>query len=168
VRRSVDDGGFAGLTVTGLVALVAALGVAGLAMVLMLGSTAPVLRSLLRSQLRARWFPERSPTRPVVSTSPAGAPSVIEEPRLAGAPVSLPENCDNFDDAQLVMAWRRSFVQLQMAAGEADRLAAVNTRQRCLDELYRRHPRGMAAWLAAGARASGDPTRYIDGQRPGG
>lgn len=40
-------------------------------------------------------------------------------------------------------------------------LRVVQQRQLYLDELERRNPAGLAAWLASGARAAGDPTRFI-------
>jgi hypothetical protein len=164
IWRSIDAGVTAGVTATGLVALVAALGIVGLTLVLLLGGTAPILRS----QVQARWLPPRFPSRAGVSTYQIVAPVVLEKPRLAGPRVSPTEDCETLDSAELVMAWRRSFVALQQAASRADQLAAVEQRQRCLDELYRRHPEGIASWLAAGARASGNPMPYLGDppQRP--
>jgi len=37
----------------------------------------------------------------------------------------------------------------------------VEQRQLYLDEFERRNPTGLAEWLASGARAAGDPTRFI-------
>lgn len=34
-------------------------------------------------------------------------------------------------------------------------------RQRCLDELERRDPDGLHAWLGSNASAGGDPSRFL-------
>jgi hypothetical protein len=68
-------------------------------------------------------------------------------------------------DAQLCTAWRISFSALEKASTEQQRLRIVAERQNCLDELERRNPHGLAAWLASGARAAGDPTRFVLGDR---
>jgi hypothetical protein len=68
-------------------------------------------------------------------------------------------------DAQLCTAWRVSFSALEKARTEQQRLRIVEERQDCLDELERRNPHGLAAWLASGARAAGDPTRFVLGDR---
>ncbi|MDN5798209.1 MAG: hypothetical protein L0H79_21020 [Intrasporangium sp.] len=65
-------------------------------------------------------------------------------------------------DTQLCHEWRRSFTALQRAVGDPARLTAViQTRARYLDELERRHPAAFLAWLAHGARAASDPSRYL-------
>jgi hypothetical protein len=147
IRRSIDVGVSAGLVVTGLGGLVAALGALGLVVVLVLGGTSPIHPNGMGPQ----------------STL---IPAVLEEPRLAAAATSLPRDCEGLDSAELAMAWRRSFVLLQRAASKADRLAAVEIRQRYLDELCRRYPEGIASWLASGARASSNPMPFIGEQPP--
>jgi hypothetical protein len=71
----------------------------------------------------------------------------------------------NLDDEALCLAWRRSFLLLDGARSAAERLAVVEQRQQYLDELHRRSPKGLAAWLASGARASGNPLPYVDDAR---
>ncbi|WP_406047119.1 hypothetical protein [Kribbella sp. NBC_00889] len=43
------------------------------------------------------------------------------------------------------------------------RLRIVDERRAYLDEIERRSAHGMAAWLASGPRAAGDPTRFVLG-----
>ncbi len=69
------------------------------------------------------------------------------------------------DDEALCLVWRRSFLRLETARSAAERLAVVEQRQKYLDELQRRSPEGLAAWLAAGARASGNPLPYVGDAR---
>jgi hypothetical protein len=64
------------------------------------------------------------------------------------------------DDA-LCLAWRASFSALQRADSPSQRLSIVDERRAYLDEIERRNARGMAAWLASGARAAGDPSRFV-------
>jgi hypothetical protein len=42
---------------------------------------------------------------------------------------------------------------------------AVAVRQRFLDEFERRNSSGLAAWLASGARAAGNPLPYLTESR---
>lgn len=95
---------------------------------------------------------------------------------LASAPVSqfppaheaayvvraVPDAAELSDDA-LCLVWRASFSALQNATSPAQRLRVVEERRVYLDELERRNARGMSAWLASGARAAGDPSRFVLG-----
>ena len=68
---------------------------------------------------------------------------------------------DAMNDATLCLAWRTSYVALQRPVPLAIRVRVVDRRQEFLDEFERRNARGFEAWLASGARAAGDPTKYI-------
>ncbi|MEV6412527.1 hypothetical protein [Kribbella sp. NPDC051718] len=63
--------------------------------------------------------------------------------------------------AQLCQQWHDSFEDLQTAMTPAARLRIVTARQRCLDELERRDPDGLNAWLSSAASAAGDPSRFV-------
>jgi hypothetical protein len=63
--------------------------------------------------------------------------------------------------ADLCQAWRRSFLLLCSATSILERTRIVGCRQLYLDELERRSPRGLRAWLDSGARAAGSPERYV-------
>ena len=75
---------------------------------------------------------------------------------------------ESLDDDALCLAWRRSFLVLQSARSDRDRLAVVAQRQRYLDELERRSPQALETWLASGARAAGNPLPFLRGHRPQG
>lgn len=81
------------------------------------------------------------------------------------APVPRPEmppaTLRDLDDEELCLAWRRSFVQLQHATSASVRMLRVQQRQLILDELERRSPDGLAAWLASGCRAAGNPLPFL-------
>jgi hypothetical protein len=103
------------------------------------------------------------------SDSPSAPPSESSgqtaESAAAEAGDDAPRQPQALTDAQLCTAWRVSFSALEKASTEQQRLRIVEERQDCLDELERRNPHGLAAWLASGARAAGDPTRFVLGDR---
>lgn len=65
----------------------------------------------------------------------------------------------------LCRAWRRSYSRLQQATALPVREQLVLERERMLDELQRRDQEGFARWLDSGARAGGDPSRYLASDR---
>lgn len=66
--------------------------------------------------------------------------------------------------ADLCRQWRDSYDALRHATSDVHRLRIVMERQRCLDELGRRDPEGLQAWLASSASAAGDPERFLRSQ----
>jgi len=66
-------------------------------------------------------------------------------------------------DEALCRAWRASFSALQKASSPTQRFRIVDERRAYLDEIERRTVHGMAAWLASGPRAAGDPSRFVLG-----
>jgi hypothetical protein len=68
--------------------------------------------------------------------------------------------------AELCRRWHDSFEDLQNAVTPAARLRVVTARQRCLDELERRDPDGLNAWLSSTASPAGDPSRFVRLVRP--
>jgi hypothetical protein len=75
--------------------------------------------------------------------------------------VTEPDKVGLLDDRALCLAWRRSFVTLQHSRTGPSMLTVVEQRQLYLDELERRNPAGLSAWLESGARAAGDPSRFF-------
>jgi hypothetical protein len=123
----------------------------GTGLVVLLGtSTASVLVALLVVGGPAALLVRRS-FRPIEPAAP-GFPVSAEVRPLELATLSTPELC---------LAWRRSYIALgDLPAGPA-RGELVTLRQSLLDELERRDPAGFHRWLDAGARAGGDPSRYL-------
>lgn len=66
-----------------------------------------------------------------------------------------------FSDEQLCRAWRTSSAALSEQRPADQRLRLVDERQAYLDELERRHPDGVAAWLASGACLDDDLPSYL-------
>jgi hypothetical protein len=124
--------------------------------------TCPDLRRWGRALLGRDTVPEPAPAAPPVRRT-TRAPTVRELP-----PAPLPaEGAESFvvpdvmGDDDLCRAWCSSFVALQRSDTEEARMRVVGIRAIYLDEIERRHPDAFQAWLAAGARASQDPRRYL-------
>jgi hypothetical protein len=64
--------------------------------------------------------------------------------------------------SQLCREWLDSYQALSQATSATARLRIVMARERCLDELERRDPDGLQAWLASAASAGGDPSRFLN------
>ncbi|MFG1912356.1 hypothetical protein [Kribbella sp. NPDC048928] len=60
--------------------------------------------------------------------------------------------------ADLCRQWRDSYEALHRAKTGRQRLRIVLERQLCLDELGRRDPEGLEAWLTS---AASDPSRFL-------
>jgi hypothetical protein len=67
---------------------------------------------------------------------------------------------EQLEDGQLCRLWRWAFWELQQQSTAPEILDLVALRQACLDELERRNPSALYAWLASGARASGGPEKF--------
>lgn len=68
---------------------------------------------------------------------------------------------ENLADDALAWAWRLSYNLLQLAEQPEERASVTRLRQGYLDEMERRNPAGLTAWLDSGARAAGDPARFL-------
>lgn len=63
--------------------------------------------------------------------------------------------------AQLCALWRKSSAGLRGAHTPAARASVVSARGVLLDELERREPEVMLAWLESGALEPGGPSAYL-------
>lgn len=61
----------------------------------------------------------------------------------------------------LCRQWQSSYEELKTETAVSRRLEIVQARARCLEELERRDPAGLQAWLASNASAAGDPARFL-------
>jgi hypothetical protein len=68
---------------------------------------------------------------------------------------------------ELCKQWQDSYEALRGATTARARLRIVEARQHYLDELERRHPRGLNAWLEDAASAAGDPSQFLAGEDGG-
>ena len=73
----------------------------------------------------------------------------------------------HLSEADLCGLWRSTFWELHRQHTSEERLILVSLRQICLDELGRRNPEGVRAWLSSGARANSSPDRFLHPPHPG-
>ncbi|MFF0341831.1 hypothetical protein [Kribbella sp. NPDC004875] len=143
--------------------LIAVLGFTGVLIGLLFAVTTPALLSKLpRRQPEKKARPTAPPPLP---PQPSRSASSTQPPQDTTAPSRPAHELDALDDQALCWAWRRSFRLLEAAPSAIERLSVVVQRQQYLDELHRRSPEGLAAWLASGARASGNPLPYVEDAR---
>ncbi|NVM99833.1 hypothetical protein [Arthrobacter sp. SDTb3-6] len=108
---------------------------------------------------------------------PAPSDDACREPRRseAAALPAIPVDAEGFapcvralDDGGLCQAWRGSYRWLEGAHTLALQAYVVALRQAYLDELERRDPDGLEAWLQSRPRPRGGPDKFIhhgpDGQ----
>jgi hypothetical protein len=117
----------------------------------------PAVRKLIGPDafaVAAAELPEADPSSEGRFTGPAAKSSF--------GPVDLAtSDVRSMGTRQLVRDWRRSFVALEHASDPATKMAVVKARQVLLDELERRDPEGLHDWLESGARAAGDPSKFM-------
>jgi hypothetical protein len=89
---------------------------------------------------------------PVASQSKEPGPPAGDE--VAGLLAGL-------SPGELCILWRSTFWELKKQHTADECLTLVTLRQSCLDEIDRRDPSGLQAWLESGARASGGPERFL-------
>jgi hypothetical protein len=77
------------------------------------------------------------------------------------AAAGFPSTVDHLSTADLCRAWCRSTTALRGSASVSYRAAVVGLRAAYLDELERRHPVGVAAWLSCEDWAAVDPMPYV-------
>ena len=153
------------LGVTAVAGMVAVFQSLGLLVVVMLFGSSPAVTTAIR----VLWHSVMdTPDTAQRDGPPAQAHATRADVDLSGAPTPAvpatwwsPEEFGSLDDVSLCLAWRQSFILLESAQSPEDRFAVVEQRQRCLDELQRRYPQGVAAWLSSGARASGNPLPFL-------
>ena len=163
-RRATVGAAASGVGVIAVAGLVVVLQVVALVVLLALTMSAPPVVRVLQGKLTLK-APKPAtaaddqppPEQPLDDLDgaqwPAPDPATVEQ--------SLPMAPEDLDDDALCWAWRRSYVVLQRSRSAATRLHVVEVRQAYLDELERRNALGLAAWLASGARAAGNPSRFI-------
>jgi hypothetical protein len=95
-----------------------------------------------------------------------GTPERPEERASVPDPESEQELLRALSDDELCRQWRFSFTALAEARSPDQRAEVVRARQLYLDEIERRHPLELQAWLDSGARAAGNPMPFL-GRSPG-
>jgi hypothetical protein len=138
--------GLAGGALAGLVALAGPAGAVPVALVLM--ASPPALRSCRRA-LGAISRPSDDQLYTLARSLAYMSPGYL--------PFELAPDLRMLSDDQLDRAWRESRPALLTDAGRRELLHAVEERGRYLDELERRQPGLLKAWLAAETGEPGEP-----------
>lgn len=167
-RRAAVGAGLSGVGVVALAGLVVVLEAGALVVGFATALSSPPVVAALRGRFGTKASkPHHEPADPEEHSRADRPLDDLEEADWAApdpsatVEQSLPTAPQDLDDDALCWAWRRSYVVLQRSRSEATRLHVVEVRQTYLDELERRNAMGLAAWLASGARAAGNPSRFI-------
>lgn len=149
----------------------ASAGVGGLAMVALLGlSTVIGTWLLLVCLLLAGSSPGvlRWCRRNVVPAGVAGdhRPGPDDLPPVRQRSAAVECEVRGLTDTALCQAWRSSFLQLRAATSPTLRAEIVATRQAYLDELARRNPAGVTAWMCSGTPAPEDASPVLSSSSP--
>ncbi|MBB5835886.1 hypothetical protein [Kribbella italica] len=139
----------------GLVAVVGMLvvgGTGGLALTALLVVSSPAVVDRYRRRQQPR-HPEN------LAASPSVRPERVHSATVPG-PIVWPAP-DTLTVQQLCLAWRASYTALQRAQTATDRALLVQVRAGYLDALEHHDSANFDRWLTSGARAAGDPARYL-------
>jgi len=160
-------------TLVGTVGAIAALGLlrVSVAMTLLaaLGLGVGAMWAFSRHPSSSRHRSAAGPVAPAgglrIAASTSAVATMSEE--VPGADGSTPAvEVGAMTTTELVLAWRRSYLQLMGVRSPSQLAILAARRQQLLDELERRDRPGVERWLRSGARAASDPSRFL--QRPRG
>lgn len=146
-----------GIAVVTLVGWGALLGAWVFLLVVLVTASSPYAVHFCRRWLRPR-ADQPAPRQRWDPSGPVHPPETEHGPALQS-----PAEIRSLSDTDLCQAWRASFSALQTASALSQRMRVVETRQNYLDEFERRTPHALTAWLASGARAAGNPSRFVMG-----
>lgn len=122
----------------------------------LVGLTALVVAAVTSPWLLGRWVTEgRRAAVAAPATAPATVPDARDEARSR-----LDQVLATLDDAELCRRWRQSFIDLKLT-GPDRRWRVVELRAAYLDEMSRRHPHAVSAWMADDACAWTSPEAYF-------
>ena len=173
-RELARDAVFVGLSLVALRAVGTASTPLALLLLLTALASSPSAWCLARDRWRQAFPPSEQsaqPETPARSTSPPPPAPTSGHPSPGSTyPHPLPpgDRVRDLSNQELCRLWRSSFVTLQRAQLPSQVAQIVLLRQVYLDEMDRRDPVAVRAWLAAGARAAGGPDRYLRDEGPGG
>ena len=191
--RAGRAGLLTGLVVVVAIGLAGSFGGAGIALLALVLVSRPGLRDRVREAARRRRAgagtdepvagdaPAAWPDSPVVEErddawertipgSLATEPDPVAGLSFADAPLDTAPDWSptltvptHLSDEDLCLAWESSSRALRRCTTPTARLEVVRVRQACLDELERRQPEAVRAWVLAGADPDSSPARYLAG-----
>ena len=74
---------------------------------------------------------------------------------------SLEDACRGFSTLELCLAWQQTFTVVGRTRGPAEVMRLLVVRQAFLDELARRDPAGLDAWMASQRPVHDAPTAFF-------
>lgn len=151
LRRSVVVGARAGGYAVALASLTSILPTLGLPLLVLCLCTSPVVLRRVRDAVRSSSDSRRR-------REAAAAAEAVWWSMLA-------REVEGLTDGGLCRAWRRSYSALSEAGDAASAAQVVRVRQVYLNELDRRHPQAVSAWLASGPHPAGGPERFLQARR---
>lgn len=155
--RILARAGLAGATVVALGAVSTAVPALALPAVLVALATCPAVVDHVREWRRSRAAAHVTPVRDGWPEQP-----LPDRPAPADRPLDVTDAAARaMTDQELCRQWRHSFVTLQSARSAQELARVVAQRQVYLDEMERRSPTALKAWLDSGARAAGGPERFL-------
>ncbi len=95
-------------------------------------------------------------TRAEGTTEDREGPTLVPPPAESLAPAGA--GLRSLDDTELCLAWRASYRTLRATSSPALIARIVSARHAYLDELARRNPEGLTAWLSSGTATPDDAT----------
>lgn len=155
IRGVAAEATWAGAAVVAVCGYAAAIGTAVLPLLFLVTATSPPVVGYLAGRLTTETDADES------SAPPAQTEIVVDHPPEPQCAEETVNPLSKLSDFELCIEWRRSYTALEKAGTPVERLRIVASRQGYLDELERRRPDCFADWLAAGARAAGDPSKYF-------
>jgi hypothetical protein len=126
--------------------------------IVLLGATLGAL--LLSAAVAVVAHRVRRSRRTAAAAEPPPAPALPADSRQP-RPALLPDDAATATTFQLCRAWRVSYLMLDNTPDPVRLAEIASIRRAYLDELDRRDPDGFRRWIEDGARAAGDPARYI-------
>ena len=162
ISASVDENPFADLDVRAVrrgafVGGFVASGVTGWGQVSIGGAVALVVLAGLTSVPAVRVLSGLVGAGPL-QPQPSGRESLDAAIARAG---SLEEACRSFTTLELCLAWQQTFTITTDAPGPTHAMRLLIVRQAFLDELARRDPAGLDAWLASLSPVHDAPTAFF-------
>lgn len=163
-RRVVGRSVLIGVGVVSVIAVVAAAPLPGLTLIAVAAASSPWAQNWFRTWSGHHTaHPPRAVENELQKAFHQDAPAPTPNP-LSYSQSSVRE----LSDGELCHEWRRSFLVLKAAYSQGEFSRVVAVRQLLLDEIERRSPAALNAWLISGARAAGGPDRFLRKDRPDG
>ncbi|MDF9278848.1 hypothetical protein P4U43_13740 [Arthrobacter sp. EH-1B-1] len=170
VAAVATHAGIGTLAMLGIAGLSTLLGSFTLLLLVIMAVTSPWA---LRRIHHATWSTDLSTGVPASPAPDREHHSSVHTGRPGAKSMPVSESVHELSDAGLCRAWRSTYLPVREARDAATLGQLALFRGACLDEIERRNPTAFKAWVDAGARASGDPARFLttsgnEGREPDG